>query len=225
MVLKDNECWECECPEFELVRKTVDTPKRQQWLIKCKECGELHLLSFHNPPQMGEPYLESYDDEGEKDGYDYHTGLNYFGFNKDGLNEFGFNYDNLHHKTGTNRDEEGFDIDGYDIDGYDRDGFTKRGKDFKKWDRDGYDEMGFDINGIHKITGTNRDEEGYDIEGYNEEGFDSEGYDREGYDREGYDQEGYDIDGYDRDGYNEYGFTKDGVDGRMPLGRDADYYN
>ena len=159
MVLKDKKCWDCKCPEFELVRKTVDTPKRQQWLVKCKECGKLHLLSFNNPHQMGEPRLGIYDDELGKDGYDYHSGLNYFGFNKDGLNKFGFNYDDLHYKTGTNRDEEGFDSEGYNEEGFDSEGYDRDG-----YDSEGYDQEGYDI-------------DGYDRDGYNEYGFTKDGVD------------------------------------------------
>lgn len=113
-------------------------------------------------------------------------------------------------------------------------------------DDEGYDWNGFDRYGIHRDTGTDRDEYGRDIDGYDEDGYDWDGLDRNGYDREGYDIDGWTVDGYrldengverdkggfDRDGFNEDGYDVEGYDwdgfdseGYDERGYDADGYD
>ena len=43
-----------------------------------------------------------------------------------------------------------------------------------------YDQWGFYENGTHKITGTDRDQSGYDVNGYDQDGCGSNGYDING---------------------------------------------
>ena len=56
------------------------------------------------------------------------------------------------------------------------------------YDENGYDIDQFDREGIHRITQTL----------YDREGFDREGFDKYGYDREGYDKEKFDINGWNK---------------------------
>lgn len=68
--------------------------------------------------------------------------------------------------TGTNYDEEGYNIDGYDNDGYDREGFNKFRVDrlgfYKGYDNNKY---GFRRDGYNEKTNSYFDEHGFDIEG------------------------------------------------------------
>ena len=59
--------------------------------------------------------------------------------------------------------------------------------------------------GLHKITGTL-----YDEEGYNRNNFNKEGYHKLGYNNNGYNNLGYDIYGYDSEGFNRKNINKDG---------------
>ncbi len=67
---------------------------------------------------------------------------------------------------------------------------------------------GFLPDGTNSVTGTDRDERGYDIDGYDPQGFRPGGahrdtgtkYNPEGYDKAGYDAAGYNADGVDKRG-------------------------
>ena len=90
----------------------------------------------------------------------------------------------------------------------------------------------FDLNGIHKVTGTKYDWDGYDRygihtnihyvnamnkefgdRGFNKDGihigtdtlFNLDGFDKNGYDKNGYDKNGFNVNGYDKDGYDSDG--------------------
>lgn len=83
-----------------------------------------------------------------------------------------------------------------------------------KYDPEGYDKDGFNIKGIDR-EGFNRDgfnKRGYDKDGYGRSGFNPAGYNRDGIDRDGYNKEGYDKYGYDRNGFNSRGFNRNNVD-------------
>lgn len=71
------------------------------------------------------------------------------------------------------------------------------------YDLEGYNQSGYDKNGYNK--------EGYDKNGFNREGFDLSGFDQSGYDKNGYNKEGYDSEGYDKEGYNKSGWNKEGI--------------
>lgn len=110
-----------------------------------------------------------YDDKGfDKDGY------NKWGYNKDaldreGYDRRGFNKYGIHKITKTKYDENGLNIYGLDKDSY---------KSILNYDRGSYNEKykrytmnledltndEFDIQGIHKVTGSRYDEDGYDLE-------------------------------------------------------------
>ena len=80
------------------------------------------------------------------------------------------------------------------------------------YDKDGFDEKGFNREGYNSLgyNKTGYNKEGYNKEGYHLDGYDKEGYNREGYNREGYDEFGYDKNGYNKEGYNEEGYDKNG---------------
>jgi len=85
---------------------------------------------------------------------------------KDGYDKKGYD------KDGYGRD--GYDRDGYDKDGYGRGVYDRDGYDRDGYDRDGYDRDGFNASGIHKITGTRHNSDGYDVYGiqvFNGDGF------------------------------------------------------
>lgn len=84
-----------------------------------------------------------------------------------------------------------------------------------------FDKNGFDQFGRHKITGSNYDENGFNIlgidkDGYKKDGYGLGGWDRDGFNKQGRDKEGYNRDGFkngiDREGYNRKGFDKNGLD-------------
>ena len=102
-----------------------------------------------------------------------------------------------------------------DKDGYDRKGYNPQG-----FNKEGNDERGFNLEGIHNITGTIRDESG----------FDEWGKDGEGFGRDGYASNGIARDEYDKDGYDERGFNLDGIHRETrkkfnPQGEDIDGYD
>ena len=80
------------------------------------------------------------------------------------------------------------------------------------YDEEGNDYRGFNLDGIHKITGTKRDELGFDEWGIDLEGYNLEGYDNRGFNREGihcitktkFNPSGYDMDKYLEDGFHWY---------------------
>jgi len=80
------------------------------------------------------------------------------------------------------------------------------------YDEEGNDYRGFNLDGIHKITGTKRDELGFDEWGIDLEGYNLEGYDNRGFNREGihcitktkFNPSGYDVDEYLEDGFHWY---------------------
>ena len=80
------------------------------------------------------------------------------------------------------------------------------------YDEEGNDYRGFNLDGIHKITGTTRDELGFnewgiDLEGYNLEGYDNRGFNREGIHcitKTRFNPSGYDVDEYMEDGFQGY---------------------
>ena len=80
------------------------------------------------------------------------------------------------------------------------------------YDEEGNDYRGFNLDGIHKITGTTRDESGFDEWGIDLEGYNLEGYDNRGFNREGihcitktkFNPSGYDVDEYLENGFHWY---------------------
>ena len=80
------------------------------------------------------------------------------------------------------------------------------------YDEEGNDYRGFNLDGIHKVTGTTRDESGFDEWGIDLEGYNLEGYDNRGFNREGFhsitktkfNPSGYDVDEYLEDGFHWY---------------------
>ncbi len=67
----------------------------------------------------------------------------------------------------------------------------------------------FDENGIHQITGTKFNENGFDKDGNNEDGFNVNGIHQVTGTK--FNENGFDKDGYNEDGFNELGFGKDGI--------------
>ena len=80
------------------------------------------------------------------------------------------------------------------------------------YDEEGNDYRGFNLDGIHKVTGTTRDESGFDEWGIDLEGYNLEGYDNRGFDRKGihsitktrFNSSGYDADQCDVGGFHWY---------------------
>jgi len=80
------------------------------------------------------------------------------------------------------------------------------------YDEEGNDYRGFNLDGIHKITGTTRDESGFDEWGIDLDGYNLEGYDNRGFNREGihcitetkFNPSGYDVDEYLENGFHWY---------------------
>ena len=80
------------------------------------------------------------------------------------------------------------------------------------YDEEGNDYRGFNLDGIHKVTGTTRDESGFDEWGIDLEGYNLEGYDNRGFNREGihcitetrFNSSGYDADQCDKGGFHWY---------------------
>ena len=80
------------------------------------------------------------------------------------------------------------------------------------YDEEGNDYRGFNLDGIHKVTGTTRDESGFDEWGIDLEGYNLEGYDNRGFNRKGihcitktrFNSSGYDADVCDKDGFHWY---------------------
>lgn len=172
-----------------------------------------------------------YDKDGfNKEGYDYRS------FDKEDndkqtkgqYNCLGFDKNGYHKETNTLFNPEGYNFNGFDIEGYDRNGFNEFGFDKNGIHKDTQsvgNKFGFNAYGIHRITGTLYDEEGYTIRGfdkngnyknglygYDENGFDEFGYDREGFTIMGLDEFGYDRNGYNLMGYDEAGLSVDGYD-------------
>ena len=89
-----------------------------------------------------------------------------------------------------------------------------------------YNLRGFNKDGIHKVTGTKYNPEGYDAYGYDKDGFNEVAYhkdthtlyDPEGYTRKGFNKDGihkltgtiYDPDGFDKLGHDKNGFRRSG---------------
>ena len=79
-----------------------------------------------------------------------------------------------------------------------------------------YNEEGFNSWGIHKVTGTKYDENGYDSEGYYGGRYDRKGFDRRGIHKDThrrYNQEGFDVKGIHKatgTRYNENGYDREG---------------
>lgn len=69
------------------------------------------------------------------------------------------------------------------------------------------DNNGFNTEGIHNVTKTKFNQEGYNQRGYNKEGFDKKGFDKYGYDKNGYNIIGFNEKGFDKDGFDKYGFN------------------
>lgn len=78
-----------------------------------------HVLGI-NVPRQGFP---------DSSGYNYKSGLDWEGYNRDGYDREGYN-------------REGLDYRGFDRNGYNKDGFDRRG-----YDKDGYNVEGRDHNG------------------------------------------------------------------------------
>ena len=80
------------------------------------------------------------------------------------------------------------------------------------YDEEGNDYRGFNLDGIHKVTGTTRDESGFDEWGIDLDGYNLEGYDNRGFNREGihcitetkFNPSGYDVDEYLENGFHWY---------------------
>ena len=140
-------------------------------------------------------------------------------FNKDGFDKYGI------HRNGTQLDENGFYVTGFNKDGLNKDGERPEGNG--SYDVQSYTEphtLDFE-NGIHKVTGTRYDVNGFDISGVHKvtgTKFDENGItnNKTQFDKYGIDQYGFGKDGFDRDGYNKDGFDKDGVNRETKVGFD-----
>ena len=91
-----------------------------------------------------------------------------------------------------------------------------------------YNERGFNVDGIHKVTGTQYNA-GFDKDGFGRDGFDDLGFGRDGFDENGWNRDGFgrngihkvtntlfDPDGFDKDGFDDLGFDKDGESREPP---------
>ena len=143
-----------------------------------------------------------YDRDGyDRKGYDHkgydREGRNQYGDDHDGYDRYGYdcyNYDRKgYDRKGYDRegyDRKGYDRKGYNHDGYDRNGYDRRGRDRKGYDhdgrdqegfdrygrdKDGYDRQGFSKAGIHKVTKTFFDENGYTVAGLDSNGVSADG--------------------------------------------------
>lgn len=158
---------------------------------------------------------KGYDKDGvNKDGFDMcgrHIKTRSI-FDPEGYNSRGFNAEGIHKLTGTKYNPEG-----YDKNNLDRYGFRPSGSHYEtnsKYDPKGYDRNRFNRDGIHEVTGTFFDPEGYDKKGYDKDGFNKEGINKDGFNREGFNVKTnsiYDSKGYDKDGYDKRGFNKEGI--------------
>ena len=80
------------------------------------------------------------------------------------------------------------------------------------YDDEGNDYRGFNLDGIHKVTGTTRDESGFNEWGIDLEGYNLGGHDHRGFNRKGihsitktrFSPSGYDADQCDEDGFHGY---------------------
>ena len=70
----------------------------------------------------------------------------------------------------------------------------------------------FGIDGIHKVTGTEYNERGFNVDGIHK--VTNTLFDPNGFDKDGFDEDGFDEDGFGRDGFDENGWNRDGF-GRM----------
>ncbi len=101
------------------------------------------------------------------------------------FDEFG-----VHSETGTIFDPQGFDVEGFDEFDFNREGvnrhtrtlYNRLGFDRVGKSEDHVDVLGFTDAGVHSVTGTEYDSEGYTVDGYDSEGIDRNGYDRNGFD-------------------------------------------
>ena len=81
-----------------------------------------------------------------------------------------------------------------------------------------YNERGFNVDGIHKVTGTQYNA-GFDKDGFGRDGFDDLGFGRDGFDENGWNRDGFARGGihkvtntlFDPDGFNKGGFGIDGI--------------
>lgn len=133
------------------------------------------------------------------------------GFNAEGYTKTGFDRNGIHKDTGTRFGKTGFDKDGFDSIGYDRQGYHRNG--FNGWGRDraGNDHHGFSPKGIHKVTGTTRDPQGFDRKGIDTQGYNRDGYDHSGRNRQGINKQGFNREGYDRQGWSVGGWNAQGI--------------
>ncbi len=69
------------------------------------------------------------------------------------------------------------------------------------------DDKGFNPEGIHNVTKTKFNPEGYNKYGYNKDGYNKDGFDYYGYNKYGFNRAGYNKDGYNKDGFDKYGFS------------------
>jgi hypothetical protein len=133
-------------------------------------------------------------------------GFNFFGFDAQGYDRAGF--DRIgDEKTHIGYNREGFDPDGFNENGYDREGYNSAG-----FDRDGFTREGKHVvtktswspKGVHAVTRTAFDEQGYDIQGY----------DKRGYGRDGFNAAGWNFNHINREtgaSYNAKGLTEGGL--------------
>jgi hypothetical protein len=145
-------------------------------------------------------------------------GFNFFGFDADGYDRAGFDRigeDGTH--IGYNRD--GYNPKGFDVNGYNKQGFSAHG-----YDRAGFNAEGKHVitgtvwspEGIHAVTRTSFDEQGYSIDGEDKSGYDSTGYNRKGFNADRIHKvtgTHYDSNGRTEGGLNARGFHMNGNDG------------
>jgi hypothetical protein len=77
-----------------------------------------------------------------------------------------------------------------------------------------WDENGFNCIGIHRLTLSNKDPDGFDQAGFNSDGYDNYGFDVDGINSQtnsSLDQYGFNSDGYDEEGYKRNQFNDDSI--------------
>ncbi|MGL5902415.1 MAG: GIY-YIG nuclease family protein [Cetobacterium sp.] len=112
--------------------------------------------------------------------------------------------------NGKRYNKNGYD---YDENSFNRDGIhriTETKYNPEGYDKDGYDKFGFNIRGVNKVTQKKYALDGYDRFGYNINGYDKNNFSRDGIHR--ITETKYSPEGYDKDGYDRFGYNINGYD-------------
>ncbi len=104
-------------------------------------------------------------------------------------------------------------------------GETELPVEITKPDMEKIDAQGFNPQGIHHITKTRYDTNGFSREGYNAEGYNHEGYNKDGFNQSGFNKAGYDENGFNKEGYNHLGLDRNGKAKPAPKADFEQYVN